>query len=144
MKEKISLICNLEELAALSAELVQDYLPNYKKILFYGEMGAGKTTFIKMLCKGLGVEETTASPTFALIHQYPIKDSQLLVHHADLYRLNRSEEAYDIGVEELFYDENYFFVEWPELLEQFIPEEVLCIHIEVIEEQCRKFTINLK
>ena len=143
MKSKTITICGLEELSDFADELVHDFLGDYKKVLFYGEMGAGKTTFIKMLCKALGVETVTASPTFALVHQYPIKNSPLLIHHADLYRLEQAKEAFDIGIEELFYDENYFFVEWPELLEQFIPIKVLYIKIDTINEDCRRFEIKV-
>lgn len=144
MEGKAITICSLKELEIFANDFAQDYLSQYRKVLFYGEMGAGKTTFIKLLCKALGVEKTTASPTFALIHQYPLHDSQLVVHHADLYRLNHPEEAFDIGVEELFYDENYFFVEWPEFVEQFAPNEMLYVNIEAVDEFCRKFSISIK
>jgi tRNA threonylcarbamoyladenosine biosynthesis protein TsaE len=133
---------NLSELQALAEFLATEYLNKYKKIFFYGEMGAGKTTFIKLLCEQLGVTESTGSPTFALVRQYPIPNSQLVINHADLYRLRDSDEAFNAGLYELFFDEDYFFVEWPEKVETFADENVLKVTIEAGENEERYIEIK--
>ncbi len=136
-------IKNLEELEQWAAIFINNYLHISKKVLLYASMGAGKTTFVKAICKALGVTEKTASPTFALVHQYHIENSPLQVHHADLYRLKHTEEAFDIGIEDLFYDENYLFIEWPELIEPLLPLQGI-IYLKIEEEKGdRIFTVEI-
>lgn len=97
---------------------------------FYGQMGAGKTTFIKALCEELGVKETITSPTFAIVNEY--RDGQgLSIYHFDFYRINKLEEAYDFGYEDYFYSGNLCFIEWPELVESLLPEKTL--HVSISE-----------
>ncbi len=112
-----------------------------RKMAFYGEIGAGKTTFIQTICKQLGVQEAVTSPTFSLINEYyystNLGDIHTL-HHLDLYRLKNIQEALDIGIEDLLYDENYCFIEWPELVEDLLPEEVVRIKIETLDHSTRK------
>ena len=117
-----------------------------KKIALYGEMGAGKTTLVKALCAYLGVEGHTASPTFSLVNEYRYRlpdDSEALFHHLDLYRLNSSQEAFDIGLEDLLYDPWYCIIEWPQLAEPIFPENMAGIHIEMLGETRRRIAINL-
>ncbi len=137
MKSKDFTVHNMTEMQELANLFAKDYLLRYRKIFFYGEMGVGKTTFIKMLCKALGVEENTSSPTFALVNHYSIKDKSFAINHADLYRLRDAEEAFNAGLYELFFDEDYFFVEWPEKVETFVVDNVLKITIVSDEEDCR-------
>jgi len=97
--------------------------------LFSGEMGAGKTTFIKAIGKLLGVKESMASPTFSIVNEYRTSNGTLF--HFDFYRLKNEQEAYDIGVDEYFESGNYCFIEWPEKLETLIPESYFKITLQV-------------
>lgn len=112
-----------------------------KIILFNGEMGVGKTTLIKQLCKNLGVNDSTSSPTFSLVNEYYITKNQL-VYHFDLYRLNKDSEAIDIGIDEYFYSGNWCFIEWSEKIPNLIPEEHSIINIELLTNGNRKLTFT--
>lgn len=95
---------------------------NNKVWLFYGEMGSGKTTFIKTVCNLLGVVDTMSSPTFSIVNEY-LTISHTKIFHFDFYRIKNEAEAYDIGTEEYFYSGSYCFVEWPEKIPTLIPAE---------------------
>lgn len=102
-----------------------------KKIFaFYGEMGTGKTTFIKAVCKILGVTETITSPTFAIVNEYKKKDGKP-VFHFDFYRIKNLEEVFDFGYEDYFYSGDICFIEWPELIEALLPDDVVKIQLTV-------------
>lgn len=119
----------IEQLDDLN-KAVEQLLPlvlERKKVAFVGEIGAGKTTFIKLLCQRLGITETTSSPTFSIINEY--KASKHLIRHVDLYRLKEVEEALDIGLLDLLEDEHFCFVEWPMLVEGYFPTETLWVKI---------------
>ena len=88
---------------------------------FYGKMGAGKTTFIKALCKLLGVEDEVNSPTFAIINEYRSETTAELIYHFDFYRIKELEEVYDLGYEDYFYSGALCYIEWPELVEELLP-----------------------
>ncbi len=103
-----------------------------KIILFNGEMGAGKTTFIKILCKQLGVENTTSSPTFSLVNEYEILNNEL-VYHFDVYRLKNQNEALDMGIDDYLYSGNWCFIEWSEKIIDLIPKEHSVVTISVLE-----------
>ena len=103
---------------------------------FYGAMGAGKTTFIKALCKELGVKETVASPTFAIINEYRDREGASLSHF-DFYRIRKLEEAFDFGYEDYFYSGSRCFIEWPELVEEVLPGETLRISIREMDDGAR-------
>ena len=105
--------------------------PN-KVVLFNGLMGAGKTTFIKALCKHLGVEDVTSSPTFSLVNEYKTIDGKN-IYHFDLYRISSEVEALDMGIEEYLYSGNWCFIEWPEKIPNLLPENVTTVHIREIE-----------
>jgi len=112
-----------------------------KKMIFIGEIGAGKTTFIKALCAQLGVEEKVTSPTFSLVNQYSYFDKEgheQLIYHLDLYRLKNREEALDIGIEDILYEDAYCFIEWPELIEDLLPDNIVKISIEIVDDSTRK------
>jgi len=111
-----------------------------KKIAFYGDLGAGKTTLIQQICKALGVKENVSSPTFAIINEYYRNGEQppSIIHHVDLYRLNTIEEALDVGIEECLYDDYFCFIEWPELIEPLFPDTILKISIEMEGKSKRK------
>lgn len=104
-----------------------------KIILFNGEMGAGKTTFIKSLCKNLGVENPTSSPTFSLVNEYQSIANQT-IYHFDVYRLRNQNEALDMGIDEYLYSGNWCFIEWAEKIPDLIPENHSIVTISVLND----------
>ena len=104
---------------------------------FYGKMGAGKTTFIKAVCEELGVEDTVTSPTFAIVNEYEAAGGRP-IYHFDFYRIKKVSEAYDMGCEEYFYSGHPCFIEWPELIEEVLPEETVNVTIEVLSDGERR------
>jgi tRNA threonylcarbamoyladenosine biosynthesis protein TsaE len=116
-------------------------LKDHKKIFFYGEVGAGKTTLIKLLCEALSVEENTSSPTFSIVNQYFTKYDEV-VNHADLYRLQNVNEAYEAGIFELLADSDYLFVEWPEIIEEFVEINYIKVEIEIQNDENRLIKLH--
>ena len=110
--------------------------------LFYGDMGAGKTTFIKSLCHALGVDDMVASPTFSIINEYK-RDAGESVFHFDFYRIKNEEEAYEIGAEDYFYSGSYCFIEWPEKIPSLIPFSHVKVNIQVEDNQHRTLAISI-
>lgn len=108
-----------------------------KHFAFYGEMGAGKTTFIKALCQKLQVTDVVSSPTFAIINEYHTQTNDKIFHF-DFYRIEDIEEVYNIGYEDYFYGTHYCFIEWPELVEDILPEHMQKVSIQVLEDEVRK------
>ncbi|WP_309640966.1 tRNA (adenosine(37)-N6)-threonylcarbamoyltransferase complex ATPase subunit type 1 TsaE [Flavobacterium sp.] len=108
-----------------------------KIILFYGEMGAGKTTLIKALSKKLGVDNATSSPTFSLVNEYET-DNDDLIYHFDMYRLKNENEAYDMGMDEYLYSGHWCFIEWPEKIPTLIPHEHSVIKIKTLPNDQRE------
>lgn len=131
-------IKDTEGLAAAAQEFIQ-VMGNRKIFAFYGKMGAGKTTFIKAICEALGVDDIVTSPTFAIVNEY--KASQP-VYHFDFYRIKNLREAYDIGCEEYFYSGCPCFIEWPELIEELLPEDTVKVCIEVHDDGSRIIDIK--
>ena len=109
---------------------------DHKVFAFYGSMGAGKTTFIKAVCEELGVTESVASPTFAIINEYKDKYGES-IYHFDFYRINKLEEVYDFGYEDYFYSGSLCFIEWPELVEQVLPLDTVKISIREVNDGSR-------
>ncbi|MDE5702410.1 tRNA (adenosine(37)-N6)-threonylcarbamoyltransferase complex ATPase subunit type 1 TsaE [uncultured Bacteroides sp.] len=109
---------------------------------FYGKMGAGKTTFVKALCHELGVEDVVTSPTFAVINEYRSEIAGELIYHFDFYRIKKLEEVYDMGYEDYFYSGALCFIEWPELIEELLPGNTVCVTIEEQEDGSRKLTMK--
>jgi tRNA threonylcarbamoyladenosine biosynthesis protein TsaE len=112
-----------------------------KVILFYGEMGVGKTTFIKELAKELGVTEATSSPTFSIVNEYQSIYNQV-VYHFDFYRLKKETEALDIGVEEYLYSGSWCFIEWAEQIPNLIPESYSVISIKELPDGRRALELS--
>jgi len=94
---------------------------------FYGKMGAGKTTFIKAICEELGVDDVITSPTFAIVNEYTAHDGS--IYHFDFYRIKKLEEVYDMGFEDYFYSGALCLIEWPELIEEVLPEDAVKVTI---------------
>lgn len=124
----------------LAAETLLKHAGDKRVWLFYGEMGAGKTTLIKALCASLGVQDQTSSPTFSIVNEY--MSSEGPVFHFDFYRIKTEQEAMDLGYEEYFYSDQYCFVEWPELIPSLLPAGAAVIQIETISPTER--TISLR
>ncbi len=108
-----------------------------KVFAFYGKMGAGKTTFIKALCETLGVKDVITSPTFSLINEYTDGKGNS-IYHFDFYRIKKLDEVYDMGYEDYFYSGNLCLLEWPELIEEILPENVIKVTIEEQADGTRK------
>lgn len=123
---------NIHSLADINASAAQflDAIGDKKVIAFSGEMGAGKTTFIKAVCKTLGVLDVTSSPTFSLVNEYRSAVGER-IYHFDFYRINKESEALDMGCEEYFYSGNYCFIEWPEKITSLLPDATLHVEIRI-------------
>lgn len=106
--------------------------------LFYGDMGVGKTTFIKVICELLGVRDSTSSPTFSIVNEY--QSDHGLVYHFDFYRLRSEQEAFDMGYEEYFYSGNYCFVEWPEKIAGLLPEDAVEVNLSLLPDGGRQIS----
>ena len=137
MKEIV--IDSLDELKDV-AEAVIESLDDRNVVALFGAMGAGKTTLISAIMEYLGSTDNVTSPTFTLVNQYNTA-SNSPVYHFDFYRINRIEEAFDMGYEEYFYSGDLCLVEWPELVEQLLPEDAMVVKIEILSPTKRKFTI---
>lgn len=126
------------------ANIAKELLINIKsKVwLFYGAMGSGKTTLIKVLATALGVTDTTSSPTFSLVNEY-LSDKENILYHFDFYRIKKEVEALDMGIDEYFYSDNYCFVEWPEKIENLVPLNAVAIYITVNKDNSRTLTFKL-
>lgn len=130
---------SISELSAIAKEIIA--VSKNKTLLFYGEMGVGKTTLIKEICKELGIEDVANSPTFSLVNEYQTVNSEI-VYHFDFYRIEDENEAYDIGIEDYFYSDAWCLIEWPQNIENLLPLESTEIHISALENGNR--TIQLK
>ena len=124
----------LSNISSVARELLKK--TRSKTILFYGEMGAGKTTLIKELIKALGAEDAGSSPTFSLVNVYETENGQ--VNHFDFYRIEDESEAWDIGFEEYLQSDSWNFIEWPQKIGSFIEEEHQKVEIEILDTETRK------
>lgn len=134
---------SLEEIPIAAKELVDFFISNnIKQIAFYGEMGAGKTTLIKSILENMGVEDSVSSPTFSIINEYFSK-SFGKIYHCDFYRLNSPQEALNIGVGELFDENPWCFMEWPQRIGNLIPQNFVSLKITEVENACRLIEVKL-
>ena len=142
MSEHIITINGLKDYAQ-AAHRFTEFLKEGRIFAFYGKMGSGKTTFIKSLCEELGVTDAINSPTFAIVNEYEDRDGNT-IYHFDFYRIKSLAEVYNMGYEEYFYSDAYCFLEWPELVEELLPEEHIRVDIEEGADGKRtmKVTIN--
>ena len=130
---------SLDEINEVAQQILAQNL--HKVILFHGEMGVGKTTLIKALAKKIGVKGSTSSPTFSIINEYQTTDNQI-VYHFDFYRLNKEEEALDMGVDDYLFSGNWCFIEWAEKIPNLIPETHSVITISLLPDGKRSLTLN--
>ena len=121
-------INNENELDFISKEIIEKF--KSKVFLFYGEMGVGKTAFIKSICKHLNVIDVVSSPTFSIVNQY-VNDQDEFMYHFDFYRTNNKNEIFDIGYEEYLFSDSFCFIEWPERLDNLLPNKYLEIKMKL-------------
>jgi tRNA threonylcarbamoyladenosine biosynthesis protein TsaE len=132
---------HLKALKSVAKNLITCF-PDQRIFAFYGKMGAGKTTFIQSVCKMLGSDDNVTSPTFALVNEYKT-GSQQPIFHFDFYRINKIEEAFDLGYEDYLFSGNYCLIEWPEMIEPLLPENIVKVKIEVNEDGSRTISAEL-
>lgn len=130
---------SLDELKPAAEQLIS-FGGSEKIFLFYGDMGAGKTTLIKSLCESLGVKEPATSPTFSIVNEYKGESSK--IYHFDFYRLRNQSEALDLGYEEYFYSGNYCFIEWPEKIPDLLPDNYISVNVQVVSDNERLLTFT--
>ena len=135
----ISLNFSLNEIDDVAKSLLNKV--DCKTILFYGDMGVGKTTLISALVKALGGKVEASSPTFSLVNEYEVDDD--LVYHFDLYRIEHEEEVFDIGIEDYLYSGRWVFVEWPEKIDVLLPEMSVKVYIKMSKNGSRALDLEL-
>ena len=133
-------IKNLETIHESAKEFIKN-IGDKKVFAFYGKMGAGKTTFTKAICEVLGVKDVITSPTFAIVNEYTDGNGNP-IYHFDFYRIKKLEEVYDMGYEDYFYSGNLCLLEWPELIEEILPENAIKGKIEEQQDGSRLVTLE--
>jgi tRNA threonylcarbamoyladenosine biosynthesis protein TsaE len=129
----------LEDLNKIALEIISS--AKNKTLLFYGQMGVGKTTLIKEICKQLDVLDNISSPTFSLVNEYQTSKEDK-VYHFDFYRITNEEEALDMGIEDYLYNNDWCLIEWPENVENLLPLESVEIHLYIIENNQRNIQVK--
>jgi tRNA threonylcarbamoyladenosine biosynthesis protein TsaE len=134
---------NIDHIREAAREFIS-HIGQARVFAFYGKMGAGKTTFVKAICEELGVEDVITSPTFAIVNEYTASSvddkQQAPIYHFDFYRIKKLEEVYDMGYEEYFYSGALCLIEWPELIEDILPDDAVKVTIEVLTDGSRLVT----
>ena len=131
------IIDNIDSIGKAAKEFVAQ-MGEHTIFAFYGKMGSGKTTVIKAICEELGVEDVITSPTFAIVNEYHTATADEVIYHFDFYRIKKTEEVYDMGYEEYFYSGDVCFIEWPELIEDLLPDDAVRVSIHEIEDGKRE------
>ena len=121
-------INDLEHIREAARQFIS-HIGDRRVFAFYGSMGAGKTTFIKAVCEELGVTDVVTSPTFAIVNEYTAADGGRIFHF-DFYRIKKLEEVYDMGYEDYFYSDALCFIEWPELIDEVLPDDAVKVTIK--------------
>jgi tRNA threonylcarbamoyladenosine biosynthesis protein TsaE len=131
-------IQDLEHIREAARTFIEQ-IDQQKVFAFYGKMGAGKTTFVKAICEELGVQDVITSPTFAIVNEYTGAKGDIF--HFDFYRIKKLEEVYDMGYEDYFYSGALCFIEWPELIEELLPDDAVRVTIEEQPDGTRRVII---
>lgn len=129
----------LSEVPIIAKEVIKN--STSKIILFHGDMGVGKTTLIKEICKTLGTEDLISSPTFSIVNEYKTSNDETIFHF-DFYRIDNEEEAYNIGVEDYFDSNHWCLIEWPSVVENLLPLENVNVYLTVLENGQRNIQTN--
>ena len=137
------MILEIESLKTINetARKFIDQIGEHTVFAFNGKMGAGKTTFIKAICETMGVKETDNSPTFSIVNEYEAADGRI-IYHFDCYRINKIQEALDLGAEEYLYSGNLCFIEWSENIAPILPDSIVNVDIEEVENGKRNVIIR--
>ncbi len=133
-------INTVEQITEAAQEFIEA-MGNRKIFAFYGKMGVGKTTFIKAVCESLGVTDVINSPTFAIVNEY-LDEHEMPIYHFDFYRIKKAEEVFDIGFEDYVSSGSLCLMEWPELVEEYLPEETVKVHLEERDDGSRTITMD--
>ncbi len=133
-------VSTLDDIAAAAKQFVA-LMGGRKVFALFGPMGVGKTTFVRAVCQELGVQDTVTSPTFAIVNEYRTAAADS-VYHFDFYRIKKVEEVYDMGYEDYFYSGAVCFLEWPELVEELLPEDVVRVTLSEAEDGVRTITLS--
>ncbi|MFH0761389.1 MAG: tRNA (adenosine(37)-N6)-threonylcarbamoyltransferase complex ATPase subunit type 1 TsaE [Bacteroidota bacterium] len=131
---------SLSDLPAIARSIIRES-GEHRLLAFYGEMGAGKTTLIQSVCHALGVQSEVTSPTFALVNEYLIPGGSLF--HFDFYRVNKVSEALDFGIEEYFDSGSWCLMEWPEKIEELLPEPLVRLSLQVHKDGSRAIMMQI-
>ena len=134
------IINSIEEIQEVAEKFIHE-IGDKKIFAFNGKMGAGKTTFIKAICEVMGVQETINSPTFSIVNEYEAADGSI-IYHFDCYRINKIQEALDLGAEEYLHSGNLCFIEWSENIAPLLPDSLVNVNIEEIENGKRQIIIQ--
>lgn len=129
----------LNELTSVAKEIIEQ--SKHKTLLFYGEMGVGKTTLIKEICSALEITDIASSPTFSLVNEYLTKTNET-VYHFDFYRIENEEEAYDIGIEDYLYNNHWCLIEWPNNIKNLLPLESVNVEITALDSGLRNIQLK--
>jgi len=130
---------SLSDVNRIAKDIIKNSIQ--KILLFHGEMGVGKTTLIKEICKELGTDDITSSPTFSIVNEYKTKMNDT-IYHFDFYRINNEEEAYNIGVEDYFDSDAWCLIEWPSVIQNLLPLDYVNIHLSELDDGQRNIQLK--
>lgn len=140
--KQIELKINALDTIQQAAEQFVDAMGDFSVFAFYGEMGAGKTTFINAICRALGVDDITNSPSFSIANEYRSETTAELIYHFDFYRIEDEREAEDIGIDDYFESGAICLIEWPERIENFLPDHTVRVDIKVNDDNSRSVMLS--